>query len=243
MVHANSSKKEMSSTSNNLSRENNATQSLRLDLGGWAIEIATLPLRYTGGNLGLTASAGPSIDFADAAGRRFYDQPLEWALRHIEFFKTGLDQVRLLNDAAVHLGLGAHALMGADLDGMGDVWDVLDGAGRVWLKGVTYNEASEAGERFKLRSHWVGDVHIRLSRDNYTDSRHEGPLTLLHHNLGITTFTGIAVRSHVGRCGMMLEEVLRRFDQFGAADQAELMAGLAKHFDLRQAQRETAGTA
>ncbi|MDN4061277.1 hypothetical protein QPK31_23950 [Massilia sp. YIM B02769] len=200
-----------------------------------------LPLRYIGGDLGLTGNAEASVDFADGNGKSFYDQPLEWALRHIESFKTGLDQIRLLNDAAVHLGLGAHALMGADLDGMGDVWDVLDGSGRVWLKGVTYNEASEAGERFKLRSHWVGDVHIRLSRNDYTDWRHEGPLVLLYHGLGISQFTGIAVRSHVGRCGMMLEEVLQRFDQFSATDQAELMAGLAKHFDLGQ--EETAGAA
>lgn len=205
--------------------------------------VLQLPLRYTGGTLGLTDNAEPWINFADASGAHFLTHSVEWALRHVESFKTGLDQTRLLADAAMHLGLGAHALMGADLDGIGDVWDVLDGAGRVWLRGITHNEACEAGERFKLRPHWVGDVHIRLSRDNDKDWRHEGPLTLLHHNLGVTTFTGVAVRSHVGRCGMMLEEVLWRFDQFGAADQVELMAGLAKHFDLGQAHRETAGAA
>ena len=241
MVHANSIKKEMSSTSNNLPCDNNATPApTALAVDGM---VLPLPLRYLGGDLGLTDTAEPWINLADASGARLLTHSVEWALQNIDNFMGGLDQTRLLADAAVYYGLGMHALMGADLDGIGDVWDVLDGAGRVWLKGVTYNEASEAGERFKLRSHWVGDVHIRLSRNDYADWRHEGPLVLLYHGLGISQFTGIAVRSHVGRCGMMLEEVLWRFDQFGAADQAELMAGLAKHFDLSQAQRETAGAA
>lgn len=75
------------------------------------------------------------------------------------------------------------------------------------------------------------------------DPRHEGPLALLHHNLGVTDFLGIAVKSHAGRCGMMLEEVLRRFDQFGPVDQSKLMLGLAKHFDMVQAQDEMVGAA
>lgn len=241
MVHANNIKKELSTASNKLPFANNEAPLLWADEGNALLQP---PLRYTGGNLGFTASAEPSVDFTDDAGRRFYDQPLEWALRHIDSFKTGLDQIRLLSDAAVHLGLGMHALMGADLDDMSDAWDVLDGAGRAWLKHVPHHEAVAAGERFKLRPHWIGDVCVRLSRgDSKEDWRHEGRLTLLHHNLGVTTFTGVAVRSHAGRCGMMLEEVLWRFDQFSAADQAELMAGLAKHFDLGQAQRETAGAA
>lgn len=160
--------------------------------------VLQLPLRYLGGNLGLTDTAEPWINFADASGARFLTHSVEWVLRHIESFKTGLDQIRLLNDAAMYLGLSAHALMGADMGTLGE------------------------------------------SKDDW---RHEGPLVLLSHCLGVSWFTGIAVRSHVGRCGMTLEEVLWRFDQFGTADQAELMAGLAKHFDLGQVQRETAGAA
>jgi len=241
MVHANNIKKESSTASNKLLCDNNATSVSQTFVGGsMALQ---LPLRYLGGDLGLTDTAEPWINFADASGARFVTHSVEWALQNIAHFKGGLDQTRLLADAAVYYDLGMHALMGADLDGIGDVWDVLDGAGRAWLKGVTHNKACEAGERFKVQPHWVGAVHIRLSRNDYTDWRHEGPLTLLHHNLGASAFTGIAVRSHVGRCGMMLEEVLWRFDQFGAADQAELLAGLAKHFDLGQAHRETAGAA
>jgi hypothetical protein len=92
---------------------------------------------------------------------------------------------------------------------------------------------------------WIGDVTIRrqCADDTMGDLRHEGPLTLLHHNLGVTTFTGIAVKSRTGRCGMMLEEVLRRFDQFGAVDQSKLMIGLAKHYDMVLAQDEVAGAA
>lgn len=196
MVHANSIKKEMSSTSNNLPCENYTTgMTQTLVVEGLVLQV---PLRYTGGDLGLTGNAEPSIDFADSNGRRLYDQPLEWVLRHLDRFEEGQEQFRLLNDIAIHFGLGAYALMGAEMASLGE------------------------------------------SKDDW---RHEGPLTLLHHNLGVTTFTGIAVRSHAGRCGMMLEEVLRRFDQFGATDQAELMAGLAKHFDLGKAQRETAGAA
>jgi len=194
MVHANSIKKEMSSTSNNLPCENNTTSALpTLIVDGM---VLPLPLRYLGGDLGLTDTAEPWINFADASGARFLTHSVEWALRHIESFRHGLDQVGLLNDAAMYLGLGAHALLGADM--------------------------AELGES---RNDW----------------RHEGPLVLLNHSLGVTWFTGIAVRSHAGRCGMMLEEVLWRFDQFSAADQAELMAGLAKHFDLGQ--EETAGAA
>jgi len=194
MVHANSIKKEMSSTSNNLPCENNTTSVLlALAVDGM---VLPLPLRYLGGDLGLTDTAEPWINFADASGSRFLTHSIEWTLHHIESFKPGLDQIRLLNDAAMYLGLSAHALMGADMATLGE------------------------------------------SKDDW---RHEGPLVLLNHGLGVSWFTGIAVRSHVGRCGMMLEEVLWRFDQFGAADQAELMAGLAKHFDLGQ--RETAGAA
>jgi len=204
--------------------------------------MAYLPLHYVGGDLMLNGSTDPEIDIFDGCGKKYCIHSVEWLLRHVAFFEAGINQTRLLMDAASHYGLGAHSLMGADLDRISDAWDVLDAAGRAWLKQVPHREAVEAGERLKLRPHWIGDVCIRLSRnDSKDDWRHEGPLILLHHNLGVTTFTGVAVRSHVGRCGMMLEEVLRRFDQFSATDQAELMAGLAKHFDLGQ--EETAGAA
>lgn len=203
-----------------------------------------LPLRYTGGDLGLGNPGEPDIDFVDAVGNEYTTSSVEWCLKNIDYFMEGLDQVQLLAGAALHYGLGAHALMGADLDNMGK-WDVCDGAGRVLLAGATFSEACDASEEFTARDGWEADIHIKRQRrgNGAGDLRHEGPLVLLHHNLGVTTFTGIAVKSHAGRCGMMLEEVLWRFDQFSDFDQAELLAGLGKHFDLAPAQREVAGAA
>lgn len=194
--------------------------------------------------MGLGNPGKPRIDFVDNTGNRFCTDSVEWILRNLDLFPGPRDQCRLLAGAALEYGLGAHALMGADLDNMSDVWDVRDGAGRVLLAGVTHNAAYEASENYQRQPDCVAPISIRLVRNRIEDDpRHEGPLVLLHHNLGITTFTGIAVKSHAGRCGMMLEEALWRFDQFSAADQAQLLAGLAKHFDLGQAQREMAGAA
>jgi hypothetical protein len=149
-----------------------------------------LPLRYTGGDLGLGNDGDPTIYFVDSTGERYETNSVEWILRNIDHFEANRSQSQLLGCAAVHYGLGAWALFGADM------------------------------------------YSIQRGRNGASDSRHEGPLVLLHHNLGVTSFEGIAVKSHVGRCGMMLEEVLWRFDQFGPADQAKLMTGLATHFDL-----------
>jgi len=203
------------------------------------------PFRYTGGDLGLGGRGKPDINFRDALGNEYTTSSVEWCLKNITLFAEGRSQVQLLASAALHFGLGAHALMGADLDNMCDVWDVRDGTGRILLAGVTHSAASTAAEECTARDGWEADIHIKMQHpgNGAGDSRHEGPLVLLHHNLGVTTFTGIAVKSHVGRCGMMLEEVLWRFDQFSETDQAELLDGLAKHFDLAPARREMAGAA
>ena len=202
-----------------------------------------LPLHYTGGDLGLGNGGEPWIHFQDAVGSAYTTHSVEWVLENIDWFKEGRGQTQLLAAAALHYGLGAYALMGADLDNMCDVWNVCDARGNVLLAGVSHCTASEAANEYLKRSGWEGDISIRLqpAGSGAGDTRHEGPLTLLHHNLGVTSFLGIAVKSHAGRCGMMLEEVLRRFDQFGPADQAKLMMGLAKHFDM--VQDEMAGAA
>jgi len=204
-----------------------------------------LPLHYTGGNLGLGNGGKPWIHFQDAVGSAYTTHSVEWVLENIDWFKEGRGQTQLLAAAALHYGLGAYALMGADLDNMCDVWDVRDAAGRVLLAGVTHSEASNVAISYMQGPDWIGDVSIRIQcpDDAMRDPRHEGPLVLLHHNLGVTSFLGIAVKSHAGRCGMMLEEVLRRFDQFGPIDQGKLMLGLGKHFDMVQAQEEMAGAA
>ena len=204
-----------------------------------------LPLHYTGGDLGLGNGGEPWIHFQDAVGSAYTTHSVEWVLENIDWFKEGRAQTQLLAAAALHYGLGAYALMGADLDNMCDVWNVCDARGNVLLAGVTHCTASEAAGEYLKRSGWEGDISIRMqpAGSGAGDMRHEGPLVLLHHNLGVTSFLGIAVKSHAGRCGMMLEEVLRRFDQFGPVDQGKLMLGLAKHFDMVQAQEETAGAA
>lgn len=204
-----------------------------------------LPLRYAGGDLGLGTGGEPWIHFRDSVGSAYTTHSVEWALKNIDWFEEGVGQTQLLAAAALHFGLGAYALMGADLDNMCDVWDVRDGAGRVLLASVTHSAASEAAEKYVKRDGWEADIHIKMQPpgNRASDPRHEGPLTLLHHNLGVTSFLGIAVKSHAGRCGMMLDEVLRRFDQFSPFDQSKLMLGLAKHYDIVLAQDEVAGAA
>jgi len=206
--------------------------------------VLQLPLRYTGGDLGLGNRGEPDINFRDAVGNEYTTSSVEWCLNKIDCFMEGRDQVQLLASAALHYGLSAYALMGADLDNM-CTWNVCNGAGRVLLAGVTHSEASEAAEEYTAHDGWQADIHIKRQRrgNGAGDPRHEGSLVLLHHNLGVTTFTGIAVKSHAGRCGMMLEEALWRFAQFSDSDQALLLAGLAKHFELAPAQREMAGAA
>lgn len=204
-------------------------------------DSAFAPFRWAADDLGLGNSGLPRIEFVDSTGNRFCTDSVEWILRNIHLFRVPRDQCRLLAGTALHYGLGAHALMGADLDNIVR-WDVCDVSGRVLQAGLTHRAAYLASEEYGRMD--AEEIRIQRARfDAAGDPRHEGPLVLLHHNLGVTTFTGIAVKSHAGRCGMMLEEALWRFDQFGAADQAQLLAGLAKHFDLGQAQRETAGAA
>jgi len=194
------------------------------------VTCALAPFRWAGDDLGLGNPGAPLINFVDAAGVYFGTHSIEWILREIHRFPDARDQCRLLAGAALHYGLDPHALMGADLDNMSR-WDVCDASGRVLQAGLTHKAAQAIGDEYLQN----GASEIRFKRATpgvEGDPRHEGPLVLLHHNLGVTDFTGIAVKSHVGRCGMMLEEVLWRFDQFSAADQALLLAGLAKHFDL-----------
>lgn len=236
MGQANSSKQQLSSATAKLPFGNNTT--FTMDLADGSVETMRVPLRYAGGDLGLMNSPQPWIEIVDASGRHYLTHSVQWVLRNIDLFDARRDQAQLLACAALHYGLGAYALMGADLDNMCDVWDVRNGAGSVLLAGVTHCVASDAAEEYVKRDGWEADIHIkmRIPGTGAGDWRHEGPLELLHHNLGITSFTGIAVKSHVGRCGMMLEEVLWRFDQFSQADQDELLAGLGKHFNLTRAE-------
>lgn len=74
--------------------------------------VVHLPLRYTGGNLGLGECGELWIDFRDDAGNTGITHSLEWCLKNIDWFKEGRAQKLLLADAAMHYGLTPHALMG-----------------------------------------------------------------------------------------------------------------------------------
>ncbi len=192
------------------------------------------PLRYAGGNLGLSVGErDPVIHIVDATGKRFETHSIEWLLQNIEHFQPGRNQVQPLACAAIHYGLDAYDLMGADSS---PKYNVVDDSGNVLLADASHISACIFADEYAEGRDFgaAGEFTLSIQRASRGagDERHEGPLALLHHNLGVTDFEGIAVKSHAGRCGMMLEEVLWRIDQFNEADQAELLAALTKHFDL-----------
>jgi hypothetical protein len=93
-----------------------------------------LPLRYAGGELGLTNVTEPRIQIVDAIGDRYRTSSVEWALRHLALFYPGKSQVQLLADAALHYGLAPWALMGADLSQA--TYDSVFGGGWTSVKAV-----------------------------------------------------------------------------------------------------------
>ncbi|CUI09808.1 hypothetical protein BN2497_14393 [Janthinobacterium sp. CG23_2] len=194
-----------------------------------------LPLRYLGGDLGLTDGEEPWIDFADNSGKRFLTHSVEWLLRNIELFAEGRDREQPLACAANHYGFSnVYALMGREV-----LCDVRDFNDRILLAGVTQESAYWAADEYQSRPEWAGEVRVRFRRAAAGNNRHEGPLVLLHHGADAQ---GVGVKSHVGRCGLTIEEALRRLDQFSAAHQAELLAGLSERFNLAvQEECETAG--
>lgn len=72
----------------------------------------------------------------------------------------------------------------------------------------------------------------RVGRSAPVDWRHDGPLVLLHHSIGIAEPICVSVRSHIGRCGLDLEETLARIDQFTDDAQHRLLEALARHYDF-----------
>lgn len=111
-------------------------------------------------------------------------------------------------------------------------WDLLDGAGRLLLVGVTHRAAWLAAEQLRCIPGWMdGARELRYIRQRdgqaraglLWDWRHEGPLVLVARADGDSP---IMARSHIGLCGIPLEEAMRRLEQFSAADQADLLSGL-----------------
>ena len=194
-----------------------------------------LPLRYLGGDLGLTDGEEPWIDFADNSGKRFLTHSVEWLLRNIELFAEGRDREQPLACVANHYGFSnVYALMGREV-----LCDVRDFNDRILLAGVTQESAYWAADEYESRPEWTGEVRVRFRRAAVAgNNRHEGPLILLHHGADVQ---GVSVKSHAGRCGLTIEEAMRRLDQFSAAHQAELLACLTRRFDMAPAQIEMAG--
>ncbi|MGG7603514.1 hypothetical protein [Massilia sp. BKSP1R2A-1] len=204
-----------------------------------------LPLRFAGGNLGLGFGLDEiTVYFVDAEGKRFKTESVQWLLTHVEDFVPGRDQDYVLAGAATQYGLGPYALMGFDFSAK---WNVVDEHGNVVEEDLARSHAAELVDDEAAQRAWdsPAECSYRIERAPTPPGgeRHEGPLVLLHHSLGVTDFEGVAVKSHAGRCGMMLEEVLWRLDQFSDDDQAEILAGLAKHFDMGDARVEAAGAA
>ncbi len=70
------------------------------------------PLRLLADDLGLGNRHGPRIDFLDSTGARWTTDSVEFILRNIDHF-SGRHRLTLLTGAALHYGLDAYALMGA----------------------------------------------------------------------------------------------------------------------------------
>lgn len=203
--------------------------------------IPAPPFRLGGHNLGMSShlDPGPILEFFGKDGVRGETESVEFILQHIDDFADERDRKRLLCGAARHYGFDDPWTL---ITGRDEVrYDVLDAAGRILLAGVTHDAACSAVGQLEQIPCWavsVGSVQYVRWRDGrgragpLWDWRHEGPLVLLHHSLGVSDLAAVAVRSHVGGCCITLEETLRRLDQFSAADQAALLAALANHFDL-----------
>jgi len=115
------------------------------------------------------------------------------------------------------------------------LFDLLDEAGRLLLADSTHSVACLVADRLHDIPGWSAGLRIRSQRLGPVpngllwDWRHEGPLELLA--CAVHSGSGHAlVLSHVGRCGMQIEEAARRLEQFEAPDQAKIVAAMAEHF-------------
>jgi hypothetical protein len=213
------------------------------------------PFRYAGGNLGIADEGRPWIYFMDANDQKWLTHSVEEVLRRVPDF-TGNEHgdTQLLAAAAIHYGLSVNALIdGYDAKARAaspakavtdqePLYDLIDDAGRLMLAGVSQRAARVAYDSLRLIPGW--DIDLRICRQHPSrspcgmlwDWRHEGPLKLLAHSSNVEC--GVLVRSHVGRCGMALEEAARRLDQFTPQHQAVLMAEMAESFGFDTAVQE-----
>lgn len=205
------------------------------------------PFRYAGGDLGIADEGQPWIYFMDANDEKWMTRSVEEVLRASPHF-TGDERgdTQLLAAAALHYGLDVYALIDGydaearassrsdDVSRQEPLYDLIDDAGRLMLAGVSHRAANLACDALSLIPGWVSGFRIcphdrgLQHRGMLWDWRHEGPLELLAHSSNVEC--GVLVRSHVGRCGMALEEAARRLGQFTPQHQALLIAEMAERF-------------
>lgn len=93
------------------------------------VDRLELPLRFAGGDLGLSDRPDPWIEFWDGSGKRYLTHSVEWLLQNIDLFAPGRDQDQPLACAAHHYGLNCYALMGREhAESMGGTWYAQRGA-------------------------------------------------------------------------------------------------------------------
>lgn len=129
----------------------------------------------------------------------------------------------------------------------GDVrqYDLLDQEGRLLLIGVTDRVANQVADQLSNLPGWSSGFRIRSQRARRPDHellwdwRHEGPLELLVYSSDVKASAAVQVRSHVGRCGLDLEEAARRLGQFTQQHQTVLLAMMAERFGFDLAEWQT----
>lgn len=205
-----------------------------------ATEEATLdinpvpPFRLHSSTLGMAERV--DIRLLDQTGTCWETESVEFVLRNLDSFADERDRKRLLFDAAVHFGFEDTWTLILGREPAEPRYDLFDDAGRLLLANVTHEAAWCVTLHLEKLPGWASGFRYVLRRDSQAragllwDWRHEGPLVLMDHSLGIDNFPCLFVRSHVGGCCVMLEEVLRRLDQFSDEDQARLLSELEQHF-------------
>lgn len=192
------------------------------------------PWQLHSSTLGL--SEGIDVRFLDGTGSCWETESVEFVLRNIDSFADKRDQMRLLYTAAVHYGFEDTWTLILGREPAEPRYDLFDDAGRLLLADVTHEAAWCVTQQLEKLPGWASGFRYVLQRSGQAragllwDWRHEGPLVLMDHSLGIDNFPCLFVRSHVGGCCVMLEEVLRRLDQFSDEDQARLLSALEQHF-------------
>jgi len=195
------------------------------------------PFRLKAHNFGLGGDEPSLAWFIDRAGRPWVAPSVEYVLANIEHFENERDQHRLLSGAAEDYGFDDAWILIDGRDADDPRFDLLDDVGRLLLAGATHHAAFLAAQQLQEIPGWTSGFRYLRRRNGRActgllwDWRHEGPLELMALAEGVAR---VMARSHIGLCSIPLEEAVRRLDQFSAADQADLLAGLPFPDDVRR---------